>query len=111
MLALDFSRVVGFFRRSEQVAEAVHDAELHSKSQLGYEFEHDELIRIMKRFKGYSSVTFTDARGQELTPKDIATRFGPDGGIDAFIEIEARTGGAAKRIETMVMTIIINTDY
>jgi hypothetical protein len=80
-------------------------------SQKGYQFEHEELKRLMIRLKGFETVEFTDAYGQMLTAESIDQRFGSDGGIDCIIRIVAPTERGAKNIATRIRNILVKGDY
>lgn len=85
--------------------------EVLSRSQQGYKFEHDELKRLLQRFRGFATVTITDAYGAELTEEIIEQRFGPDGGVDCVIHIEAANDRGISWVTTRVTNIIVNHDY
>ena len=80
-------------------------------SQKGYNFEHDELKRLMKRLKNFETVEFTDVLGTPLTPESIDKRFGKDGGIDCIIHIVARTERGADNVTGRIRNILVNGDY
>jgi hypothetical protein len=80
-------------------------------SRRGYNFEHDELKRLMTRLEGFETVRFTDASGNEMTPESIATRFGKDGGIDCAIHIITQTERGARNVATRIRNIIVAGDY
>ena len=77
----------------------------------GYYFEHEELKRLMRRLKGFETVSFTDAYGSTLTPEIIEQRFGRDGGIDCVIHIVTETERGASNVATRIRNILINQDY
>lgn len=77
----------------------------------GYEFEHEELKRLMKRLKRFETVEFTDAYGSPLTPEIIDKRFGADGGIDCIIHIVAPTEKGASNVAARIRNILISGDY
>jgi hypothetical protein len=80
-------------------------------SRRGYNFEHDELKRLMIRLEGFETVRFTDASGNEMTIESIDTRFGKDGGIDCVIHIITQTERGAKNVATRIRNIIVAGDY
>jgi len=86
-------------------------SEVLSPSQLGYQFEHDELKRLLRRFSGFASVEITDAYGYELTEEIIEQRFGSDGGVDCVIHVSAMNERGLSWIITRVRNIIKNGDY
>lgn len=58
-----------------------------NSSELGYRFEHNEIVRIIRRLKNFETVTITDAHGASLDESSIESRKGADGGIDCVIRI------------------------
>ncbi len=98
--ASNFSKV-SQFRQKEKI----------TPSKMGYEFEHDELKRLMQRLKRFETVEFTDASGSPLTPEIIEDRYGADGGIDCIIHIVAPTERGASNVATRIRNIIIHGDY
>jgi hypothetical protein len=73
---------------TEVDAESIGHNEAPNAPALGYEFQDFQILRLLKAFEGYSTVSFTDMRGNEITLKDYRRR-GRDGGIDVFLNIEA----------------------
>lgn len=80
-------------------------------SKRGYEFEHDEIKRLMRRLKNFQTVDFTDAEGNILTESIIDKRYGKDGGIDCVIRIVAPTEHGAHIAAGKLRKIIIEGDY
>lgn len=78
-----------------------------SRSEEGYDFQFDQVQRIFKRFKGFTTVRFEDLAGRP----PILDKKGPDGGLDLIIKIEAKTPAAEKKIHTIVKDILLNNDY
>lgn len=96
--------------KSSKVAE-FKPVEKVDPAKMGFEFEHNELKRLMKRLKGFETVEFTDANGGRLTPEEVDKRFGPDGGIDCIIHIIAPTEQGAKNVATRIRNILIKGDF
>lgn len=80
-------------------------------SKKGYQFEHDEIKRLMRRLKNFQTVDFTDAEGNILTESIIEKRYGKDGGIDCVIRIVAPTEHGARIAAGKLRKIIIDGDY
>lgn len=91
--------------------EQFQPVETVTPSRRGYNFEHDELKRIMVRLKNFETVRFTDVYDISLTPDSIDKRFGKDGGIDCVIHIIAPTERGAKNVASRLRNIIVNGDY
>ncbi|PHM07624.1 hypothetical protein [Nostoc sp. 'Peltigera malacea cyanobiont' DB3992] len=80
-------------------------------SKMGYYFEHEELKRLMDRLGNFTTVQFTDVRGNPLSKDSIDRRFGKDGGIDCVIHIVANSEHGCKVVAGKIRNILINGDY
>ncbi len=80
-------------------------------SQRGYQFEHEEIKRLMFRIKGFATVTITDVYDAPLSLDSIDQRQGPDGGIDYVIHITASTERSARQVASRVRNILLRGDY
>lgn len=105
------SVIVGWCQNVLNDTDEVEVVDEISLSQQGYQFEHEEMKRMMERFKGFATVKFTDVKGYPLSPERIDRRYGPDGGIDCIIHITAPTERGARQIASRVRNIIIQGDY
>lgn len=74
------SVIVGWCQNVLNDTDEVEVVDEISLSQQGYQFEHEEMKRMMERFKGFATVKFTDVKGYPLSPERIDRRYGPDGG-------------------------------
>lgn len=98
--------VVGWFQQK-----FFKPVEKITPSQKGYQFEHDELKRLMKRLRNFETVEFMDLSGSLLSPEIIDRRFGRDGGIDCVIRIVTPTEAGARNVAGRIRKILINGDY
>lgn len=80
-------------------------------SQKGFQFEHEELKRLMYRLRNFETVEFMDLSEAPLTPETIDRRFGRDGGIDCVIRIVAPTEAGARNVAGRIRNILLNGDY
>ncbi len=106
------SVIVGWCQNVLNDTDEVEVVDEISLSQQGYQFEHEEMKRMMERFKGFATVKFTDVKGYPLSPERIDRRsMGVMGGIDCIIHITAPTERGARQIASRVRNIIIQGDY
>jgi hypothetical protein len=98
--------VVGWFQQT-----FFKPVEKITPSQKGYQFEHEELKRLMYRLRNFETVEFMDLAGSPLNPETIERRFGRDGGIDCVIRIVAPTEAGARNVAGRIRNILINGDY
>ncbi|MGZ8216523.1 hypothetical protein [Methylomagnum sp.] len=85
----------------------MNDTSKNILSEKGYDVQKDQVTRIMRRLSNFSTVRCLDIEGRPIDP----CKKGPDGGLDLIINIQARTPSAEKRIETMVLKILLKNDY
>ena len=100
-----------FYKAEEFKPVEIVTPEIVTASRRGYNFEHNELKRLMVRLKGFDTIEFTDVKGTAMTPDSIESRFGKDGGIDCVIHIITPTEKGARNVATRIRNILVEGDY